>query len=120
MALLRTARLFMHYQPALRVNDPVPNPLGVVLFTCPVGARAVLRSVQFFLEGNSGGASLNMFSDAVPAGVVIFEKRWNEVIEMEHSVTWNGQVVLNAGDRLEYTGSNGVTMVGSGAIMPIE
>ena len=120
MALLRTARLFMEYIPPAADGRQSPTPLILGLFVCPAGHRAILRSAQFFLEGTTGAASLNCFSDAVPGGVVIYEHRWNSALEMDHHAQWNGHVVLNAGDRLEYSGSNGMTMIGSGAIMPIE
>lgn len=120
MALLRTARLFMHYLPPLELDDEPGTRAIVPLFVCPAGSRAILRSAQFFSEAGGGAASLNVFSAEVPLGVVLFENQFIQVLEAPRWVQWNGHCVLNAGDRLEYSGTNAMTMIGSGAIMPIE
>lgn len=119
MALLRTARLFIHYEAPANVQGLVEvQPLATQLFVCPAGFRAILRSAQFFLESEVGSGSLNLFTASVPEGVVVFRfERAQFTDQSWHQ--WNGHLVLDQGDRLEYSGTSGTTMVGSGALMPL-
>jgi hypothetical protein len=111
MALLRTARLFAGYN---------PSEVGsTLLFTCPPGYRAVLRSMDISCATvvTQERIDVNLFTGG--EDVFLFYRALLSVSEPNGQ--WRGHLVLDAGEQI-FTQSAAVAFwaTGSGALMPLQ
>lgn len=145
MAVIRSSRLFTHQAqpqalsallPARQPARPEPRTRWDYVYTCPVGQRAIIRSLTAQIQQLpvSGASSyyVNLEPGTVAGGGIggitvgihwawFYDHRASSPGVVELGDTWNTMLVLHPGDKLVIANLTGFVLMtqASGHLLPV-